>query len=290
MELPIEPPSTHASPAIRMPWPRRLRMSRAANWFAALLFVALPFIAANAVLQLLMPEADLRDVRNLLKAMVLVAAYWGYVRFWERRPASEFSTAGAWRETLAGLLLGAALFSAIVAVLAASGAYSVQGAGSVRDFAAVVARMLPKIASGALIEEVVFRLLLLRLLERSFGMAWALAISSLVFGLAHLGNAGATPLIAIGLGVEMGLLLGAAYLATRRIWFCAAVHFAWNFVQGAVFSIAVSGHAGEGWLHSSLDGPAWLTGGAFGAEGSIVAVVLCLAATAALLRRLPRRA
>ena len=113
--------------------------------------------------------------------------------------------------------------------------------------------------------------------------------SSLVFGLAHLGNAGATPLIGVLLGVELGVLFGAAYLLTRRLWICAALHFAWNFVQGGVFSIAVSGHTGEAWLRGTLSGPAWLSGGAFGAEGSVVSVVLCLAAAGVLLKLAHRR-
>ncbi|WP_440223683.1 hypothetical protein ACQQ2N_00385 [Dokdonella sp. MW10] len=71
---------------------------------------------------------------------------------------------------------------------------------------------------------------------------------------------------------------------TRRLWLCAALHLSWNFTQGAIFSIAVSGQTGEGWIRGSLSGPAWLTGGAFGAEGSVVAVVVCLVATGILLK------
>lgn len=254
-----------------------------------MLFIALPFIAANIGTKLFMPDPGLREWRNLIKALVLVAGYWAYVRCWERRPARELSVSGAGAELLAGLLLGGLLFSCVVAILTVLGAYSLETVGTFGELRAVLASMVPKIAAGALIEELLFRLVLLRLLERSFGIAWALAVSSLVFGLAHLGNAGATPLIGVLLGLELGLLFGAAYLLTRRIWLCTALHFAWNFVQGAVFSIAVSGQSGDSWLHGTLTGPAWLSGGAFGAEGSIVAVVLCLAMTGVLLKLAYRR-
>ena len=289
MNLPDTPQATSSAPTIRTTWGQRLAESSAGSWLAALLFVAVPFVAANIFTKLFMPDPSLLDLRNLIKALVLVGAYWAYVHWWERRPVRELSVSGAVPELLAGLLLGGLLFSGVVAVLAAFGAYSLEAVGTLGDLAAVVASMLPKMGAGALIEELLFRLLLLRLLERSFGTAWALAISSLVFGLAHLGNAGATPLIGIMVGVEAGLLLGAAYLLTRRLWLCAALHLAWNFVQGAVFSIAVSGHSGDGWLRGSLRGPAWLTGGAFGAEGSIASVVLCLAATGLLLMLAHRR-
>ena len=277
------------SPTSRSPWIQRVAASTAGTWLAALLFIALPFIAANIGTKLFMPDPGLREWRNLIKALVLIAGYWAYVRFWERRPAREHSVSGAGAELLAGLLLGGLLFSGVVAILTLLGAYSLQSVGTLGDLGAVLASMAPRIVAGAMIEELIFRLVLLRLLERSFGTAWALAISSLLFGLAHLGNTGATPMIGVLLGLELGLLFGAAYLLTRRIWLCAALHFAWNFVQGAVFSIAVSGQSGESWLHGTLTGPAWLSGGAFGAEGSLVSVVLCLAAAGVLLKLAHKR-
>lgn len=277
------------SPTSPAPWLQRVGTSTAGTWLAAFLFIAIPFVAANICTKLFMPDPGLREWRNLIKALVLVAGYWACVRYWERRPVREFSVSGAGAETLAGLLIGGLLFSCVVAVLTLLGAYSLTSVGTLGELGAVLVSMAPRIAAGALIEELLFRLVLLRLLERSFGIAWALAISSLLFGLAHLGNAGATPLIGVLLGLELGLLFGAAYLLTRRIWMCAALHFAWNFVQGAVFSIAVSGQSGESWLHGTLAGPAWLSGGAFGAEGSVVAVVLCLAMTGVLLGLAYRR-
>ncbi len=218
-----------------------------------------------------------------------MGAYWFYVHWWERRPAHELSPIRAWPGFLAGLLLGGLLFSGVVAVLAVFGAYSIETVGNAGELRVAVTNMLPKLMAGALMEELLFRLLALRLLERSFGTAWALVISSLLFGLAHLGNVGASPLISIMLGVELGLLFGAAYLLTRSLWFCTALHLSWNFAQGAVFSIAVSGLSGDGWLRGNLVGPTWLTGGAFGAEGSVVSLVLCLACTAILLMLAYRR-
>ena len=277
------------SPIGPVSWVQRVGASTAGAWLAALLFIALHFVAANIGTRLFMPDESLKEWRNLIKALVLVAGYWTYVRCWERRSVRELSASGAGVEFLAGLLLGGLLFSCVVAMLSALGAYSLEAVGTFGDLRAVLVSMVPRIAAGALIEEVLFRLVLLRLLERSFGIAGALLISSLVFGLAHLGNAGATPWIAVLLGLELGLLFGAAYLLTRRIWMCTALHFAWNFVQGAVFSIAVSGQSGESWLHGTLTGPVWLSGGAFGAEGSVVAVVLCLAMTGVLLMLAHRR-
>ena len=82
----------------------------------------------------------------------------------------------------------------------------------------------------------------------------------------------------------VGVLLGAAYVVTGRLWLCFAIHAGWNFAQDGVFSIAVSGHAVKpGWLVGEMSGPDWMTGGAFGLEGSAIALVVLLGVTAALL-------
>ena len=69
----------------------------------------------------------------------------------------------------------------------------------------------------------------------------------------------------------------------RRLWLAIGVHAAWNFVEGGVFGIPVSGYAIPGWLRSTLTGEEWLTGGAFGPEGSLVTLAVTSAASAALL-------
>ena len=67
------------------------------------------------------------------------------------------------------------------------------------------------------------------------------------------------------------------------MWLCIGIHIAWNFTQGGVFSVAVSGGQSKGLLQSRMVGPDWLTGGAFGAEASPVALLVCLAAGIALI-------
>jgi hypothetical protein len=78
-------------------------------------------------------------------------------------------------------------------------------------------------------------------------------------------------------------MLAAAYMRTRRLWFPMGVHAAWNFTQGGIFGVAVSGTTSNGLLQGELHGPAWLTGGEFGAEASAVAVIVCIGCAAFLL-------
>lgn len=145
------------------------------------------------------------------------------------------------------------------------------------------------IASGVF-EETLFRGIVQRQIERMGGSWVALAITSAIFGFAHLMNPNATLVAGIAITVEAGLLLGAAYLVTRRLWLPIGIHAGWNFTQAWVFSAPVSGGAVKpGLLVTRLDGPVWLTGGAFGLEASLVAMVVATAAGLVMLRIAIRR-
>jgi hypothetical protein len=83
---------------------------------------------------------------------------------------------------------------------------------------------------------------------------------------------------AIAIALEAGVSLGAVYMATRSLWFAMGLHTAWNVLQGAIFGIAVSGAGAstDSLFQPLIQGNHWLTGGAFGIEASVIAVVLGL--------------
>ena len=145
------------------------------------------------------------------------------------------------------------------------------------------------IVSGT-IEETLFRGILLRHLEKLIGTSGALAITSALFGLVHIVNPDATWFSSFAIALEAGILLGAAYLYTRRLWLAVGIHAAWNFTQGWVFSVPVSGgDAPLGLLITRRVGPDWLTGGAFGLEASVPALVMATGAGIVLLVLAHRR-
>jgi CAAX protease family protein len=201
------------------------------------------------------------------------AAYRLYVRAIERRSAIEFGAQGAARELGSGIALGAALFSVVIGVLGAFGVYTATGWRGPQVLVAPLAISV----GAAVIEELLFRGAIFRIIEATLGTWIALAISALLFGAAHLGNENASWLAAAAIALEAGVMLGAAYVLTRRLWLPIGIHAAWNFTQGGIFSVAVSGGKTIGLLEATLAGPPWLTGGAFGAEASVVALVLCTA-------------
>ena len=193
---------------------------------------------------------------------------------------------GKLAELAVGLLLGTALVTLAVGLITLLGGYRITGISPSPQLLVPLA-----IGIGAgVIEEVLFRGVLLRVLDSWLGSWAALAITSLLFGLIHLTNPGASVLTALGLVVVAGVLLGAAYLLTRRLWLVIGIHIAWNTVQAGVFSSVVSGTGTQsGLLVAEMQGPAWLTGGSMGIEGSLVTVVLGFAAGIVMLVLAARR-
>ncbi|MFE1291473.1 type II CAAX prenyl endopeptidase Rce1 family protein [Streptomyces sp. NPDC058751] len=210
----------------------------------------------------------------VLGAAVATVVYWAVLRFVARRPTAEIARRGAVREVVFGGGIGLVFVLVSALVVAAFGGYSFFWAGN--GFFSVVASAVTVQAGAAVTEELMFRGLALLALERLFGSRAAVAITALLFGAAHLANPGATAWSALAIAVEAGVLLGAAFLWRRSIWFVVGMHFAWNATE-QLLGIPVSGNAEGGLLSVHVSGSGLLTGGGFGLEASIVAVLISVA-------------
>jgi membrane protease YdiL (CAAX protease family) len=246
----------------------------------AILSIAIPFAIVSLPFNLFVTDKSLRRVGAMLLTAVVLGAYAAYVRVGERRAVTELSGRHAIRELGTGLGLGALLLSVTIGILAALGAYQIAGNNGWQIMLATV----PGFILTGVLEETVMRGVIFRILEQWLGSWIALGISAVIFGFLHLLNPGATLLNAAAISIEGGVLLAAAYMLTRRLWFCIGIHIAWNFTQGGVFSVAVSGGSSKGLLQGKMVGPDWLTGGSFGVEASVLALAVCAAAGIALLR------
>ena len=245
----------------------------------AILAIAIPFAIVSLPFNLFVTDKSLRRIGAVLLTAVILGAYWGYVRIAEKRRVTELSGAHAAREISIGLSLGALLLTLTIGTLAAVGAFQITG----NNGWPIMLATIPGFILTGVLEEVVMRGILFRILEQWLGSWIALAISAAIFGLLHLLNPGATLLNAAAISIEGGVLLAAAYMVTRRLWLCIGIHIAWNFTQGGVFSVAVSGGASTGLLRAKMAGPDWLTGGSFGVEASVLALAVCAAAGVSLL-------
>ena len=126
------------------------------------------------------------------------------------------------------------------------------------------------------VEEVIFRGILFRLIADKWNIAVGLTTSSLLFGLAHLGNPGATLWAALAIALASGWLFGMAYAYHQTIWVPIGMHWAWNYLEGGIFGCSVSGTPLDyrPLITPRISGTDLLSGGAFGPEASIICVAI----------------
>jgi CAAX protease family protein len=254
-----------------------------------LVATAVLLIAARGLDTLVAGVPVLRLLVGIGAATGAIFAYTWVVRRVENRDEiTELATAGHWSGLGRGALIGAGAFLATM-LLAFVFTDADVSSGSFWACLGVAGSM----ASVAVTEELLFRGVLHRILEQRAGSIISIVVSSVLFGLTHLINGNATLWGTLAIAVEGGAMLAVAYTVTRSLWLPIGLHFAWNFLQGGVFGTAVSGAESEpGLLRTVLSGPDVLTGGAFGPEAGLFALLCCGITTALLLRRgklIPRR-
>jgi CAAX protease family protein len=254
----------------------RLRWLRSLVWMIGLF--ALVLLAAGpgmAVVRHILPigTQQLAFLANIISGVLALSVYAVLVRFGEDRAPDELAIRAAPTQLATGLVLGAAMFGTVMAILMAFNLYTVDWLGSAPAW-----RAGGHAIQAALIEETLVRAILFRLLWRAFGILPAFIVSAAVFGVSHIFNPGATVVSALCIALEAGIMLGALYALTGRLWVSIGVHAAWNFTQGYVFGAAVSGgEAGPALAHSVArsDASVLLTGGSFGPEASLPALLVC---------------
>ena len=135
----------------------------------------------------------------------------------------------------------------------------------------VVFAVVYKLTVVAWWEELVFRGYFFQNLVAGMGLMWAIIISSLVFGLTHIMNPEGTVLGGLLIALITPQLIY-AYLKTGQLWLPMGLHLGWNFFQASIFGFAASGQESPSMISQSPVGPEWLSGGAFGAEGSVLII------------------
>ena len=207
----------------------------------------------------------------------MIAVYALFVRWFEKRPAQDIPLWKSLRDTSKGFLVGILFFVGTVILMLCLGVYKITGIGT--DKPLEIATYFFSFLIVGVGEEIMFRGVVCRWIDEKWGFAAALITSAILFGAAHFSQG--TLWSSVAIAIEAGLLLAAAYKWAGTLWFPIGIHWAWNFFEGNVFGFAVSGQdAGESLIQSSISGPDILTGGIFGAEASIITVVLGAALSA----------
>jgi membrane protease YdiL (CAAX protease family) len=139
--------------------------------------------------------------------------------------------------------------------------------------ALAAAEMAIFLVPAAAAEELLMRGYIFSVLRESIGWKNTLVATSIAFGLLHLRNPGANP-ETITAVIIAGFFLGTILLVTGSLFAAWMAHFAWNWTLAAGLHTPVSGLGVTAPDYHVIDnGPAWLTGGAWGPEGGVAAAL-----------------
>ena len=179
-----------------------------------------------------------------------------------------------------GTLIGLIWFGLLIAMLYANGHYQINGLAFPNRLVSAVIFAI----GTAIWEEVTFRGLLFRVTEQAFGTWVGVAVSAIAFGAVHGLNPSASLAASIAIILESGILLAAAYFATRTLWLPIGLHFGWNFAEDFIFGVRTSGHAARpAIVEGTLTGSSLWTGGTYGLESSIWAIAMAAILSAVLI-------
>ena len=257
----------------------------------AVLFL-LPFLllsnlfAAQILEKLSEPYFTLiKYARDLISFITVLFCYSLYTKFIEKRNAFEISFNGFLTESGIGLLISFSIALITVIILSISGYYQIVFFNNFKPLLSGIFHF----GFSALLEEILIRLIIFKLLEEFAGSWIALILTGVVFGFGHIGNPNATIGTSIGLILSDTVLMAAAFMLTRRIWMVWGIHFGWNFSIASIFGIPCSGRTYESLILADITGPDWITGGDFGIEASYIQIFISFAAGLYILKKVIKK-
>lgn len=251
-----------------------------------ILIMAFRSVTAHIAGMISTGSLPLAGTSYFLAGALVIAFYAILCRLLERRRIIELPCHTALPETAKGLATGFLLITTAVAVMSLGGGYRITAFTPTSDLFWIFLYCLLTAAA----EECVFRGAIYRITERSLGSAAAITFSALLFGGAHIINPNASLWTSVAIAVEAGVLFGAAYAHCGNLWLPIGIHWAWNFTEGRIWGLPVSGSVRKTSLfQAETSGPELLTGGMFGPEASLTVVILCSLLSAYLIYGLYRK-
>jgi len=190
------------------------------------------------------------------------------------------------RHLALGFAAGAAAVFGIFGLLALTGDLRVLGVTANAPVARIVGLLAAVfLQSGS--EELICRGYLMRTLMGRYRPATSVALVSVFFGALHLLNPDASAMSFVQTTL-IGVLFSLVTLRTDGLWWAIGLHTAWNYTLAVIASLPVSGMTLSHLLDVEVVGPAWLTGGSYGLEASVLTLALvtggCVAAGVSLAR------
>lgn len=198
-----------------------------------------------------------------------------------------------WRPLFFGLITGLAGIFLVFGALVASGSVHPRwGVAPVSSqvLLAAVGWFVESSLLAPLLEEIECRGYLFQNVKRGWGTILAIIVTAAVFAARHLQNPNANALGLVNIAF-ISIVFTVGMLRFRSLWFPIGWHASWNFAQFFLFGLPNSGYSPAGLelqgttlLVSQVSGPAWLTGGEFGLEGSAITTIVLIGILVFLLR------
>jgi len=243
--------------------------------------VFLPFIPILKILPLPTNDKSPTSSVNLLFVLFLNISFllsaWITLKWIDHRPPALLGL-NFWFSSLKELLIGVGIgltnFGIIFLALLAFGWISVEWTGIAITDTSRFCLNLASFFVFAAFEELFNRGYLFQTFCEGVGVWVAALIVSLIFSLVHIANPAFSILGGIFLFIH-GLLYTVAYLQTRSLWTPIGLHMAWNFAQGPIAGMKVSGTSvNVSFFFTQVNGPDVVTGGSFGVEGGLIAIII----------------
>lgn len=177
-----------------------------------------------------------------------------------------------YKDLLIGLLLGAASITFIIGINYIMGDTHFNGVHITWD---LLLGLILFISVG-FVEEILVRGCFQHIIYYRHGIAWAIIIPSLIFSVMHFLNPNISHIAALNIAL-VGIVFGIMTYKSGNLWMAIGYHITWNYFQGNIFNIEVSGSAyGRGLIKSIRVEDNLLNGGAFGIEGGLICTLLLI--------------
>lgn len=228
-------------------------------------------------------------VNGTVSLCIALFAGWLCAKYLERLPFRSLGasfTRGWFRNLGLGVLIGGLTFSfaAVAGMISGSLDFRPNIGATAGSIGLTMISTLALFALAAAFEEALLRGYIFQTFLRAELLAFAVLFTSTLFATFHNANPNASMLSWVNTFLA-GVWLAAAYLKTRDLWLPLGVHLGWNWTQGSVFGVEVSGLAeivSSPLMRESDLGPSWLTGGDYGIEGGLLCTAALVLSTIAI--------
>jgi uncharacterized protein len=220
------------------------------------------------------------EIKNLFVAIVesalAITAYIVFFQWVERRKINELRRKDFFKLASLGFAIGIFLQASIILVIYLGGYYKIE---MVNPAGFLLPGFSMSLTAG-FIAELMIRGVFFRILEEKLGTTIMLFLMVLIFAILHMGMPGANPISVSATAIQAGLLLSAAYVATRSLWVPIFLHFAYDFAEPGIFGGINPGiSSGKSLFTTVISGNKLISGGLSGPQNSIQGLIFCLVAS-----------